>query len=117
MKNDLSTERMKKRYGRLTARLSALGPVLQGTITERTIERPDPGHPGKNKTYGPYFQWTFKQHGKTVTTNLTASQAKVYQKAIDQHRKLEATLEEMRTLSLQILEKSTQGVAKRKKRD
>ena len=105
---------MKRRYAQLATRLSKLGFILQGTITERTIIRPDPKAPKKQKTYGPYYQWTFKRAGKTVTINLTAPQAKTYQRAIDNHRKMEDMLEQMRTLSLQILEAKTQGVKKRK---
>jgi hypothetical protein len=90
--------------------------VLQGTITERTIVRPDPDSPDREKRYGPYYQWTWKRHGKTVTVNLTATQAKVYQKAITAHRTLEKTLDEMRALSLAMLEQTTQGVKKRKPR-
>jgi len=114
MKKNAEIERMKKRYARLTARLAKLGPVLQGTITERTIQRDDPERPGRKKNYGPYYQWTFKRNGKTVTVNLTSSQAKAYQKAIDNHRKMEDILQEMRELSLSILEKTTKGVEKRK---
>ena len=72
--------------------------------------------PGKQKKYGPYYQWTRKRRGKTVTVNLTASQAKVYQRAIDNHRKMEKIMQEMRALSLQICENSTEGVKKRKPR-
>jgi len=114
MKKKKQIESMQKRYTKLTTRLSKLGFVLQGTITERTITRPDPKAPKKQKTYGPYYQWTFKRAGKTVTINLTATQAKTYQRAIDNHRKLEDILEQMRTLSIQILEAKTQGVKKRK---
>ena len=102
------------RYARLTARLAKLGFVLQGTITERTIVRDDPAAPGKQKTYGPYYQWTFKRKGKTVTVNLAASQAKTFQRAIDRNRKLAAVLREMRSLSRTILEATTTGVKKRK---
>ena len=107
---------MERRYARLTARLAKLGFVLQGTITARTMVRADPQAPGREKTYGPYYQWTFKRTGKTVTVNLTASQAKTYQRAIDNHRKMEKTLEEMRALSLEILEANTPSVRKRKPR-
>ena len=113
MKKDANTERMKKRYAGLTARLAKVGPVLQGSISERTIERPDPKQPEKKNVYGPYYQWTFKRDGKTATVNLTASQSKVYQRAIDNHRKLEEITQKMRELSLQILEATTTGVAKR----
>ena len=114
MKKDAGLERMGKRYARLSARLAKLGPVLQGTITERTILRDDPNKPGTEKLYGPYYQWTFKQHGKTVTVNLSRSQAKAYQRAIDNHRKLEEITQKMRELSQHILEKTTTGVLKRK---
>jgi hypothetical protein len=110
----LSEQLLRRRYDRLAARLGKIGLVLQGTITERTIEREDPAAPGKQKIYGPYYQWTWKRRGKTVTVNLTASQANVYQKAIDNHRKMEKIVKEMRELSLKICEATTQGVKKRK---
>ena len=116
MKKEEATATKERRYARLTARLSKLGLVLQGTITERTMVRADPHAPGKKKTYGPYYQWTFKRKGKTVTVNLTASQAKTYMRAIENHRKMEKILEEMRTLSLEVLEAKMQGVKKRKPR-
>jgi len=106
--------RMEKRYDRLAANLAGLGPILQGTITERSIVRPDPKQQGQERTYGPYYQWTWKRDGKTVTVNLSASQAKVYQKAINNHRKMEKIIQEMRRLSLAILEATTDGVTKRK---
>lgn len=105
---------VERRYARLAARLAKIGPVLQGNIAERTITRPDPDAPGKEKAYGPYYQWTFKRQGKTVTVNLSASQAKSYQRAIDRNRDLEDTIAEMRQLSLEILEAKTKGVKKRK---
>ena len=114
MKNNDPIPTLKARYRRLAARVAALGPVLQGTISERVIKREDAGRPAKKKSYGPYYQWTRKKKGKTVTVNLSPSQAKVYQRAIDRHRELEVTLEQMRHLSLELLEKTTKGVAKRK---
>jgi hypothetical protein len=105
-----------RRHARLTSRLARLGPVLQGTITPRTIVREDPQAPGTKKAYGPYYQWTYKQNAKTVTVNLTPEQAKAYQRAIDEHRKLEGIIEEIRATSLVILESTTQGVQKRKSR-
>jgi len=117
MKKQEKTATMQRRYARLTERLSKPGFVLQGTITERTMVRADPQAPAKQKTYGPYYQWTFKRAGKTVTVNLTPSQAKTYQRAIDNHRKMETILDGMRTLSLEILEATTQGVRKRKPRE
>lgn len=114
MKKETRPEDLKKRYARLAARLAKLGPILHGTITQRTISRDDPTEPGKTKNYGPYYQWTFKRSAKTTTINLSASQAKVYQRAIDNHRKLEEITQEMRALSLELLDATTTGVPKRK---
>ena len=116
IKKNKSVEILRRRYEKLAAQLAKLGLILQGTITERKIVREYPDEPTKKKTYGPYCQWTWKKAGKTVTVNLTASQAKVYQKAIDNHRKLENILKQMREISLQICEKTTTPVKKRKTR-
>jgi len=113
MKKDKAIESMCRRYNRLAARLAKTGVILQGSITERVIlQRPTRGQ-GKQKAYGPYYQWTWKHQGKTVTVNLTASQAKVFRKAISNHRKMEQITRQMRELSLRILEATTEGVTKR----
>jgi len=107
-------EKLQRRYARLAARLAKVGPIVQGTITERTITKQDPNAKQRTKTIGPYYQWTFKRKGKTVTVNLSGSQAKAFQRAIDRNRKLEAILQEMRRLSRTIFEATTKGVKKRK---
>lgn len=105
-----------QRYQKLARRLAKPGLLLQGTITELRLRRPDPRRPGKQKTYGPYYQWTWKEQGKTITRRLTPQQAKLFQQAITNHRRLEQLLQEMRQLSREICEASTQGVKKRKAR-
>jgi len=116
MQTTRSIETMRRRYRRLAGRLAKLGPILQGTITERSIVRSEPKAPGKNKSYGPYYQWSWKRNGKTITVNLTASQAKSYQRAIDNQRNMQQIIREMREVSLRILEATTTGVKKRKPR-
>ena len=101
--------------------------MLHSTITERIIVRDSPDGDGKKKEYGPYYQWTWKRAGKTVTVNLSASQAKVYQKAIEEHRKMEGLLDQLRAASLNCWrqqrmvyqsakERRAGGVTKRQKR-
>jgi len=114
MKKNRAGEELKRRHRALARRLSRTGMVLQGTITERTIVRPDPKAPDRTRTLGPYYQWTFKEAGKTVTVNLSPAQAKVYQRAIDNNRELEEIIREMRELSLAVCEATTAGVKKRK---
>jgi len=116
MGKDPAVDRLRGRYARLANRLGKVRLLLQGTITQRTLVRPSPSPPKRKKRYGPYYQWTWKHAGKTVTVNLTATQARAYQRAIDNHRKLERRLGEMRALSLQILEATTVSVKRRKPR-
>lgn len=116
MEREQSLESRRREYERLKARLLDLGPVVQGSILARTIERADPRSPRKRGRYGPYYQWTRKIHGRTVNVNLTPAQAKAFGRAIAQNRRLESTLERMREVSLQLLEGSTVGVKKRKPR-
>ena len=108
-KNDIA--KLKRRYARLTARLAKTGSILKGTITERFIEK---CRGGETTTIGPYYQWTFKRDGKTVTVNLSASQARHFHKAINNNKVVEEILKEMRDLSRQILEATTKGVVRRK---
>lgn len=114
MESKKNVEKLNRRYERLAARLAKMGPIVQGTITERTLTKENPSGKARTKTIGPYYQWTFKRNAKTVTVNLSAAQAKTFQKAIDNNRKLEAIIGQMRTLSRTILEAKTQGVKKRK---
>ena len=114
MDDTREVRRLKKRYERLAARLAHAGLIAQGTITERTITKEDPDNPGRPRTLGPYYQWTFKRSAKTVTVNLSASQRKPFQKAIENNQRLEALLTQMRELSRRILDATTNGVQRRK---
>ncbi|MFH1312534.1 MAG: DUF6788 family protein [Candidatus Eisenbacteria bacterium] len=116
MTKDRQIESMCRRYKRLAARLAKTGLILQGSITERVILQKPPRRQGKQKAYGPYYQWTWKHQGKTVTVNLSASQAREFSKAIKNHRKMEEITRQMRELSLKILDATTKGVTKRKPR-
>ena len=107
-------DELKKRYARLAARLARTGPIAQGTITERSITKKDSQNPEASRTIGPYYQWTFKRNAKTVTVNLSAAQVKPFQKAINNNRRIETLLTDMRELSRQLLEMTTQGVQRRK---
>lgn len=110
------SEILRNRYEGMKEDLQGIGFVLKGTITERIIVRPSLRNPGKENRSGPYYQWTWKKGRKTVTVNLSASQAREYGKAIQNHKKLIKIVREMEKLSLQILELSTVSVKRRKKR-
>jgi uncharacterized protein (UPF0128 family) len=108
-------QRLKQRYGRLKHKLQTIDYLLQGTIQEHQYDRKLAN--GQHKQYGPYFAWTFKLDGKTVTVTLTKHQARAYRRAILNQKKLNRILHQMRTLSLTILEASHSHVNRRKSRD
>lgn len=113
MTREKTVGQLQKRYDKLTAQLAKSGPIIQGTITERVITKKDSRNPTKTRTIGPYYQWTFKNKGKTVTVNLAATQSKHFQRAIDNNKKTEKILSEMRDISRQILDATTDGVKRR----
>ena len=115
-KNEKHIRILERKRARVVRQLSRLGPVLQGSIAPRTIVRDDPEAPGTKKEYGPYYQWTWKREGKTVTVNLSESQVRRYERAIEENRKLESLFQELRAISLELLEATTQGVPKRTRR-
>jgi hypothetical protein len=109
----VSAERLQRRFERLARQLGKTGWVLVGTIRPRRIPA---RHGASRKLLGPYYQWTFKERGKTVTVNLSAAQVEPFQRAIDQQRKLDELLGQMRALSRQFLDATTQGVIRRRPR-
>ena len=96
---------------RIVERLAATGFALPGTILERSIccKKPtcrctaDPP-----RLHGPYYQWTRKVNGKTLTRLLTTEQIDRYQPWFDNARQLRADVSELEALTLQIAE-STEG--------
>jgi hypothetical protein len=115
MKKEASIRSLKRRYERLAAQLAQVGYLIPGTINERIVQGRAEKKQVEGKEYGPYYQWTRKVEGKTRTRNLSEMEAAEYARAIENNRKVEAILQEMRAVSLNILEKELVGVTKRKR--
>ena len=112
--NRPSQQKLGKRYAQLADQLSRMGPVLPGTIIERRIIGQASKKQIDQKKYGPYYQWTRKVNGKTITVNLSEAQVDLFRRAIDNNRKFEQILREMWQISLQRLENETQSVKRRR---
>ena len=95
-----------ERYDALKAELQSLGFLFQGSLQTRRIacgkttcrcyHDPDARH-------GPYHYWTRKARGKTVGMRLTEDELVLYQEWIENNRKLERIVREMRGLSSRVL--------------
>jgi hypothetical protein len=102
---------LQARYQRYAQSLTAIGPICQGTVIKRNDVRQRGGKP---KTYGPYYLWTRKLEGKTLSIALSQQQYEALKEAIANQKKLDQTLAQMRSLTEQIIFIKTPGVKKRK---
>ena len=91
-----------KRFQELKADLERIEYFSKGTVLARMIKCGKPKCPcgaDPTKRHGPYFEWTYKEQGKTVNVRLTAQAAPLFQAASKQYRKLKLTLARLEKLS------------------
>jgi virulence-associated protein VapD len=101
MKNGRS---LPQRYRQLQQQLARLGYVSQGSVFQRA-----PGQQGSR------YVWTHKVRAKTVTVALSQEQYQWLRQAADNQRQLEKIVNQMQTLSRQILFETVPGVLRRKR--
>ena len=89
-------------YSELTQVLAQLGFVWPGTLQRRmmTCGKPQcPCHQDPRARHGPYFCWTSKKNGKTVTRMLTQEEAGILEPWINNRRTLNAIFKRMMEVS------------------
>jgi len=82
--------------------------ILQGTLLKQYKQcgkancrcRQD-----KKYWHGPYWIWTRKEKGKTITKTLNQKQAKMVKKSLEEMKKINKLIEKWKILSLQHIEK------------
>jgi len=98
MKTDLQQD-----YQALQRALSQVGYFRRGTLLKRFMPCGKPGcacQGSPPRLHGPYYQWTRKVDGKTVTVRLTPEQADLLAGWIATDREMERIIAEMERLSL-----------------
>lgn len=109
-----TTERLaayQARYAKLAGELADVGFIAAGSITHRYTRCASPGcrcNADPPQPHGPYYQWTAKVNGKTVTRRLTQDEARLYQEWIANDRQLRALITKMR----QVAAKATDLIVK-----
>lgn len=94
---------MNQRQQALARELSGLGFCLPGSVAVRQIRCPNRGchcHHDPPQLHGPYTAWTRKVDQKTLTRNLTATQADRYGPWITNNKRLRQLTRELQALSL-----------------
>ena len=92
-----------KSCGTVKARLAGLGFVLQGSVTERWMECGKAAcscHVDEEARHGPYYQWSWKSEGRTRSVYLDEDQAAICRRWIDNNRRLEEIVKQLRAVSL-----------------
>lgn len=94
---------LQRDYRKLQLTLSRIGYFRRGTLLKRFMPCGKPGcacQATPPRLHGPYYQWTRKVAGKTVTVRLSAEQAELFEGWIAAGRELDRIVSEMERLSL-----------------
>lgn len=95
------------RHRRLAAALADVGFTLQGSIVRRELTCSSPGchcHDNPPHLHGPYWQWSTAIQGKSVSRNLSPEVARTYRDWIDNRKRAEALLHEMKQVAAEAAE-------------
>ena len=101
------TTRDENRFKTLKASLVDLGPLRRGTVLRRFVPCGKPGcrcQANPPQLHGPYYEWSRKVKGKTVTVRVTPEQARLLKQWIANARRLDEIVNEMQRLSERITE-------------
>jgi hypothetical protein len=96
-----------QRYRELAAEIATIGLIHSGSVTRRYTRCATPGckcHADPPQPHGPYYQWTAKVNGKTVTRRLSENEAELYQQWIDNDRQLRHLIQQMRQIAAKATE-------------
>jgi hypothetical protein len=103
------TRRQQAQAARIAAALASLGLALPGTLIERHVRCGRANcrcHADPPVLHGPYWQWTRKIDGKTVTRLVAEDQLDDYRQWLDNHRRLRALVAELEALTLAVADAS-----------
>src|ERR1035437_8909667 len=97
----------RRRHRELAAQIAEIGIIASRSVTRRSTRCPSVACRCKAAPpapHGPYWQWTAKVSGKTVTKRLTTKEAKLYQAWVGNDCRIRALLDQMRTVDAKAAE-------------
>jgi len=94
-------------FSALRAALAELGPFRRGSVQRRLMRCGKPRcacRASPPRLHGPYYQWTRKVKGKTVTVRLSQEQAGLLEQWVANARKLDKLVSQMERVSHRLTE-------------
>ena len=97
-----------QRYEALKREVATVPPIRRGSLVRRFMPCGKAGcrcQASPPELHGPYYQWTRKLRGKTVTVRVTPAQAKLLAQWIHNGRRLNRILHQMETVSKRLTDR------------
>lgn len=97
-----------ERYEALKREVATVPPIRRGSLVRRFVPCGKAGcrcQASPPELHGPYYQWTRKVRGKTVTVRVTPAQAKLLREWIANGRRLDRILRQMETVSKRLTDR------------
>ena len=98
----------KQRFEALKRSIGDVGYFRRGSLVRRFMPCGKPScccQASPPRLHGPYYQWTRKTRGKTVTVRLTPRQAELFSEWITNARRLERILRQLERTSHRLTER------------
>ena len=96
--------RLRERYRKHAAELAQVGFILKGSLVQRFLPCGTPScrcHADPPRLHGPYWQWSSKVGGKTVSRMLTEHQARRYREWMANGKRFAEIVNNLHELSSQ----------------
>jgi hypothetical protein len=104
----------------ISTQIAAVGLALPGTLIQRHTRCGRSGchcHADPPVLHGPYWQWTRKIHGKTITRLVPDDLIADYQHWLDNHRRLRELIAELEELTLAVADERSGRPDRRRRRN
>ncbi len=108
-------EQDQQRYEEFKRRIANLGFVRRGSVVKRFMPCGKAGcccQATPPQLHGPYYQWTRKVRGKTLTLRLTEKEARLFAEWIANGRQLDGIIAKMESVSLRATDRLRKRVQK-----
>jgi hypothetical protein len=105
----MTNSRDEQRYEKLKRSIADVGLIRRGSVVQRFMPCGKPGcscQADPPQLHGPYYQWTRKSGGKTVTVRLTRDEAALVKRWIANGRQLYKTVADLEKVAHRLTERA-----------